>query len=63
MHNLITFGSQHMGVSDIPTCKPFDVTCQLARRAALSSVYSEWAQANIVQVRATAPRLIAIAAR
>ncbi|GJE92254.1 alpha/beta hydrolase [Phanerochaete sordida] len=51
VNNLITFGSQHMGVSDIPTCKPFDVTCQLARRAALGSVYSTWVQANIVQAQ------------
>lgn len=68
VHNLITFGSQHMGtcasrspdfnsyrnrttgISDIPPCRPWDLMCQAARRAARSSVYSHWAQTNIVQV-------------
>ncbi|PSR79632.1 hypothetical protein PHLCEN_2v6933 [Hermanssonia centrifuga] len=51
VHNLITFGSQHMGISDIPACRPFDVLCQLARRAAKGGVYGEWAQENLVQVK------------
>jgi len=51
VHNLITFGSQHMGISDIPGCKPWDLMCQAARRAAISSVYSHWAQTNIVQAQ------------
>ncbi|EKM54569.1 uncharacterized protein PHACADRAFT_57928, partial [Phanerochaete carnosa HHB-10118-sp] len=51
VNNFITFGSQHMGVSDLPECKPYDITCQLARRAARGSVYSAWAQANIVQAQ------------
>jgi palmitoyl-protein thioesterase len=51
VHNLITFGSQHMGVSDIPPCRPWDLMCQAARRAARSSVYSHWAQTNIVQAQ------------
>jgi len=68
VHNLITFGAQHMGmcaslesgpkfqpglgtgVSDIPACRPWDLMCQAARRAARSSVYSHWAQTNIIQV-------------
>lgn len=50
-HNLITFGAQHMGVSDIQPCRPFDVTCQLARRAMRNGVYGEWAQKNIIPVR------------
>lgn len=49
VNNLITFGSQHMGVSDLPACKPYDITCQLARRATRNGVYTEWAQANLVQ--------------
>jgi len=48
VHNLITFGSQHMGVSDLPACRPFDVLCQISRRAARGGVYTEWAQNNIV---------------
>lgn len=49
VNNLITFGSQHMGISDLPLCKPFDIPCQLARRATRNGVYTEWAQANLVQ--------------
>ena len=48
---LITFGSQHMGVSDLPLCSRWDLFCQLARRyAARGGVYTEWAQHNLVQV-------------
>ena len=51
MRNLITFGSQHMGVSDLPLCSRWDLFCQLARRyAARGGVYTEWAQHNLVQV-------------
>jgi len=48
VHNLITFGSQHMGVSDIPPCRRYDFVCQMARSAAKSAVYSHWAQQNII---------------
>ena len=51
INNLITFGSQHMGISDIPACRPYDLLCQVARRAAKSAVYGKWAQENLVQVR------------
>ncbi|CAL1707869.1 unnamed protein product [Somion occarium] len=51
VHNLITFGSQHMGVSDLPLCRPWDVFCHLARRAARGGVYTEWAQENLVQAQ------------
>ncbi|OJT12747.1 Palmitoyl-protein thioesterase 1 [Trametes pubescens] len=51
IHNLITFGSQHMGVSDLPLCRPWDLFCQLARRAARGGVYTEWAQENLVQAQ------------
>jgi len=51
VHNLITFGSQHMGISDVPACRPWDLLCQAARRAARSSVYSHWAQTNLVQAQ------------
>lgn len=49
VHNLITFGSQHFGVSDIPGCKPNDIFCQLAHNAAKSGIYTTWAQHNLVQ--------------
>lgn len=50
VHNLITFGSQHMGVADIPSCKPGDFLCAGARAAAKRGVYTEWVQNNIIQV-------------
>ncbi|KAI0344713.1 alpha/beta-hydrolase [Trametopsis cervina] len=48
VHNLITFGSQHMGIADLPACARFDIMCQLARRATRGGVYSEWVQKNVV---------------
>jgi len=51
VHNLITFGSQHMGVSDVPTCRPGDFLCQITRRAIKNGVYSHWAQTNLVQAQ------------
>jgi len=51
VNNLITFGSQHMGISDIPTCSRYDFLCQVARRAAKQAVYGEWAQANLIQAQ------------
>ncbi len=50
VNNLITFGSQHMGISDIPGCSRYDFICQAARSAAKQAIYSEWAQNNIIQV-------------
>jgi len=50
MHNLITFGAQHMGVSNSPPCKPFDILCRLVLNGLKQGVYSEWAQNNIIQV-------------
>ena len=51
MNNLITFGSQHMGVMDLPACPPTDLRCILARRAARAGVYRKWAQENLVQAQ------------
>ncbi|KAK7464284.1 hypothetical protein VKT23_006451 [Stygiomarasmius scandens] len=51
VHNLITFGSQHMGISDIPVCRPYDFLCQIARRATKAGVYGNWAQENLVQAQ------------
>jgi palmitoyl-protein thioesterase len=51
IRNLITFGSQHMGISDLPACKPYDLLCNLARHAAHAGVYNEWAQQNLVQAQ------------
>ncbi|KIK98645.1 hypothetical protein PAXRUDRAFT_823618 [Paxillus rubicundulus Ve08.2h10] len=51
IHNLITFGSQHMGISDLPVCGTVDFLCQVARRAAKAGVYSDWAQNHLVQAQ------------
>ncbi|KAJ7647520.1 palmitoyl-protein thioesterase [Roridomyces roridus] len=51
VHNLITFGSQHTGVSDVGVCGPRDLLCQIARRATKAGVYSPWAQENLVQAQ------------
>lgn len=50
IHNLITFGSQHMGVSDLPVCGTWDLPCRAARSVARGAVYSEWVQDNIIMV-------------
>ncbi|KAF8904388.1 palmitoyl-protein thioesterase [Gymnopilus junonius] len=51
VNNLITFGSQHMGISDIPACRRYDFLCQVAKRTAKQAVYGEWAQQNLVQAQ------------
>ncbi|KAJ7690617.1 Alpha/Beta hydrolase protein [Mycena rosella] len=51
IHNLITFGSQHTGISDIPVCNPRDFICQIARRLTKSAVYGHWEQENLVQAQ------------
>jgi len=52
VHNLITYGSQHMGISDLPGCARSDpLWCSIARSAARLGVYSEYAQENLVQAQ------------
>jgi len=51
VNNLITFGSPHMGISDIPPCGPYDFLCQVARRVVKSAAYGQWAQENLVQAQ------------
>ncbi len=40
-----------MGVTDLPTCRPGDIFCLLARAVARRGVYSTYAQAHIVQAQ------------
>ncbi|KAF8332056.1 alpha/beta-hydrolase [Cantharellus anzutake] len=49
--NLITFGSQHMGVADLPVCRPGDLFCLLARSIARRGVYSTHAQTHLIQAQ------------
>ncbi|KAL7309456.1 hypothetical protein PS15m_011537 [Mucor circinelloides] len=52
VHRLITFGSPHRGVSDIPNCmNPRDFTCKLMRTMVKSGVYSDYVQNRIVQAQ------------
>ncbi|KAG8721358.1 hypothetical protein FRC08_013721 [Ceratobasidium sp. 394] len=51
VRSLLTFGSQHMGVSGLPSCKPGDFLCWLARNAARRGVYTNYAQTHIVQAQ------------
>ncbi|KAI7870838.1 Alpha/Beta hydrolase protein [Spinellus fusiger] len=52
VHRLITFGSPHGGVSDIPQCTdPRDVSCSLMRSIVRQGVYSDYVQHRIVQAQ------------
>ena len=48
VRNLITFGSQHMGITDLPICGPDDKLCKTVHRALQSNVYSDLVQSTIV---------------
>ncbi|CAO3662597.1 unnamed protein product [Umbelopsis vinacea] len=52
IHNLITFGAQHAGVSDIPGCtdQP-DFRCNLMRSIARRGVYTEYVRKHIIQAQ------------
>ncbi|KAG0370318.1 hypothetical protein BGZ54_006894 [Gamsiella multidivaricata] len=51
VHNLVTLGSQHGGVSDIPGCMLEDPSCRLMRSIARSGVYSRYVRDHIVQAQ------------
>ncbi|KAI8825926.1 palmitoyl protein thioesterase [Fimicolochytrium jonesii] len=52
VHNLLTFGSQHAGVSEWPGCKDeHDATCTLARALLLKGAYLHWVQRRVVQAQ------------
>ncbi|CAE6466682.1 unnamed protein product [Rhizoctonia solani] len=51
IRSLLTFGSQHMGISDLPGCKTGDFLCWLARNTALRGMYTNYAQSHIVQAQ------------
>lgn len=48
VRNLITFGSQHMGISDLPACKPTEFLCRLAEGALRGGIQTDYAQSHIV---------------
>ncbi|CEL60494.1 palmitoyl-protein thioesterase [Rhizoctonia solani AG-1 IB] len=51
IRSLLTFGSQHVGISDLPGCKTGDFLCWLARNTALRGMYSNYAQSHLVQAQ------------
>lgn len=46
--HLITFGSQHMGITDLPPCEGGDVWCTALHGVLAGQVYTSWAQSRIV---------------
>ncbi|OLL23316.1 Palmitoyl-protein thioesterase 1 [Neolecta irregularis DAH-3] len=51
VRNLVTWGSPHYGISDLPPCSADDFVCQQVHRVIKFGVYSGWARKNIVQAQ------------
>ncbi|ODV61508.1 palmitoyl-protein thioesterase family protein [Ascoidea rubescens DSM 1968] len=51
VNNLITFGSPHTGVSDLPTCKDNDWICKQRNQFLKKQVWRENIQTNIVSAQ------------
>ncbi|KAI8073941.1 palmitoyl-protein thioesterase 1 [Gongronella butleri] len=51
VHNLITFGSPHGGVSDIPNCNAHDFKCVLMRTMVRRGVYTSYVQHRVIQAQ------------
>ncbi|KAI8047582.1 Alpha/Beta hydrolase protein [Gilbertella persicaria] len=52
VHRLITFGSPHSGVSDIPNCmNPKDFACKLMRSMVRGGVYTNYIQDRVIQAQ------------
>ncbi|WVQ77161.1 hypothetical protein IAR50_006844 [Cryptococcus sp. DSM 104548] len=50
IHNLVTFGTPHYGISALIPCPtPPTLSCLLAARAARAGIYRPWAQEHLVQ--------------
>ncbi|KAJ9475653.1 Palmitoyl-protein hydrolase 1 [Pseudozyma hubeiensis] len=48
VRNLVTFGSQHMGIADLPACGPTDLLCRVAEAALRGGIYTDYAQSHLV---------------
>lgn len=48
VHNLVTFGSQHNGISEFRSCKPGDWLCNGVESLLRSGRWTEFAQAHVV---------------
>lgn len=51
VRNLITFGSQHMGIADLPACGPTDLLCRVAAAALRGGIYTDYAQSHLVSAQ------------
>ncbi|RKP06161.1 Alpha/Beta hydrolase protein, partial [Thamnocephalis sphaerospora] len=52
VHSLVTFGSPHMGVAEVPGCQGQNTLwCSLMRSIVRGQAYSYWAQHNVVQAQ------------
>ncbi|CAO3673870.1 unnamed protein product [Rhizopus stolonifer] len=52
VHRLITFGSPHGGVSDIPNCvNPKDFACRLMKTMVRHGVYTDYIQNRVIQAQ------------
>lgn len=48
VRRLLTFGSQHMGITDLPACGDHDPVCRAVHSSLATHVYSDYAQHHIV---------------
>ncbi|WFC98908.1 palmitoyl-protein hydrolase [Malassezia yamatoensis] len=48
VRNLITFGSQHMGITNLHTCAPMDAICHTVHGILMGGVYTDYAQNSVV---------------
>ncbi|KAJ1598133.1 hypothetical protein NDA14_005698 [Ustilago hordei] len=48
VRNLVTFGSQHMGIADLPACGSADLLCRVAETALRGGIYTDYAQSHLV---------------
>ncbi|KAG8626165.1 hypothetical protein KVT40_006566 [Elsinoe batatas] len=48
VRSLVTFGSPHNGIADLPACGTWDLLCKGAEGALKGNKWSEWVQSNIV---------------
>lgn len=51
VRTLLTLGSPHAGVTDIPHCEEDSISCTLMRSAIKNGVYWPWVQQRIVQAQ------------
>ncbi|KAJ3272932.1 hypothetical protein HDV01_005129 [Terramyces sp. JEL0728] len=49
--NLMTFGSPHAGVADIPNCEEESANCSLMRSIVKAGAYWSWIQSSVVQAQ------------